>query len=244
MPISKNWQKRLRQLQQKKQRQDTGLFFVEGAKNVLEGLHAGLACEMLFATPDFLAELSAPPPHCEEASPEALARAGTFRSNDAALAVFHQPQKTALRKTPSLRLGLEALRDPGNLGTILRIADWYGIEEVLCSPDCVDVFNPKVIAASMGAYARVQVHYETLPALLPTLQQPLWATTLGGENLHTLSPPSIPPLLLIGNEAQGLSTDLQQLADCLVTIPRWGGAESLNAAVATAVLCDNLRRQL
>lgn len=244
MPISKNWQKRLRQLQQKKQRQETGLFFVEGAKNVTEGLHAGLACEMLFATPYFLEQLEALPPQYEEASPEELARAGTFRSNDAAIAVFQQPKANALSVMPMLRLGLEALRDPGNLGTILRIADWYGVHEVLCSSDCVDAFNPKVIASSMGAYARVQVHYASLPELLPTLNQPLWATTLGGKNLHTLSPPSTPPLLLIGNEAQGLSSELQRLADQCVTIPRWGEAELLNAAVATAVLCDNLRRQM
>ncbi len=141
-----------------------------------------------------------------------------------------------------LSLGLEAIRDPGNLGTIIRLADWYGLEQVFCTHNCVDIYNAKTVQATMGSIARVKIYYIDLSALLDANPVNSYAATPAGNvDIHTLEakPPGI---LLIGNESAGLSEALLAKATYGVRIPRFGEAESLNAAIATGILLDNFKR--
>lgn len=251
--ISKAWQSRLRALHQKKYRQEEGLFFVEGAKNVLELLHSDFETEVVFATPAFRKEnerlLAAQPRRVEEASPDELAKVGTFSTNNAALAVART--KIFPELTPDGEewvLVLDDLRDPGNLGTILRVADWYGLKKIVCSETTADFYNPKVLAASMGSFARVAVWYGPLDGYFRRHAErssgwPVFGTFLDGQNLHETRFPGA-GFLVIGNESHGIGAVVEPFVSRKITIPRFGGAESLNAGIATAVVLDNLKREM
>jgi len=244
--ISKAWQTRLRALQQKKYRQEQGLFFVEGAKNTMELLHSDFEIEVVFATESFYKEnepwLAGQRFRCEEASSDDLVRAGTFASNKAALAVAKTKNCPEFIAQPhEWVLVLDDLRDPGNLGTLLRVADWYGLTKVICSETTADFYNPKVLMASMGSFARMQVWYQSLPDFLSQTDRPIVGTFLGGETLHGFAFPA-GGFLVIGNESNGISAEVEAVVTQKITIPRFGGAESLNAGVAAAVVLDNLRR--
>ncbi|WP_333607101.1 RNA methyltransferase, partial [Arsukibacterium sp.] len=139
-------------------------------------------------------------------------------------------------------LVLDNINDPGNLGTIIRIADWYGIEHILCSPDTADCFNPKVIAAAKGSFLRVQLHYLPLVDVLSRSNQPVYGAYLGGDNVHQLSLNKAGGFIVLGNEANGISAELGQYVSRKITIPAFGNAESLNVGIAAAVICDNLLR--
>jgi TrmH family RNA methyltransferase len=245
--ISQQGQKYVRSLHQKKNRQETGAFLVEGAKNVREVLASGWAVDAVFVTAAFQAEnqsllrpLSVP---VEEVRPADLERIGTLQTNDAALAVVRIPENRPLRaEAGELVLVLDDLRDPGNLGTILRIADWYGLTKVVCSETTVDWTNPKVIAASMGSFTRVRMFYTDLPRYLAeNVESPVYGTFLDGENLHrtTLAPSGY---VVIGNESNGIGEFVAKSVTHRITIPRFGGAESLNAGIATALVLDHWRR--
>lgn len=245
--ISKAWQSRLRALHQKKHRQEEGLFFVEGAKNVLELLHSDFETEAVFATPAFYKEnerlLAAQPRPVHEATPEELAKVGTFSTNNAALAVARTKNYPEL--TPNdgeWVLVLDDLRDPGNLGTVLRVADWYGLTKVVCSETTADFYNPKVLAASMGSFTRVAAWYGPLDGYFRRhTQWPVFGTFLDGQNLHDTRFPQA-GFLVIGNESHGIGPAVAPFVSRKITIPRFGGAESLNAGIATAVVLDNLVR--
>ena len=168
--------------------------------------------------------------------------AGTFQSNQAGMAVVEMPDLPGLQlQSGELTLALDDVRDPGNLGTIIRVADWYGITQVVCSPTCADVYNPKVINASMGSFTRVNLWYKQLEALLSQSTQPVYGALLQGENIYE-SPLKPEGILLMGNESKGVSPELASLVDRAVHIPRRGRAESLNVSVATAVILDNFYR--
>lgn len=245
--ISKAWQTRLRALHQKKHRQKEGLFFVEGAKNVLELLHSDFETEAVFATPAFHKEnarlLAAQPQWLEEATPEELAKVGTFITNNAALAVART--KSFPELTPDgdeWVLVLDDLRDPGNLGTVLRVADWYGLKKIVCSESTADFYNPKVLAASMGSFTRVAAWYGPLEGYFSRhTDWPVLGAFLDGQNLHQTAFPK-GGYLVIGNESHGIGAAVEPFVSHKITIPRFGGAESLNAGIATAVVLDNLRR--
>ncbi len=138
-------------------------------------------------------------------------------------------------------LALDDIRDPGNLGTIIRIADWYGINQIICSQSCADFYNPKVIGATMGSFTRVSVTYVALPEFLKLQNTEIYGAALSGENIHTLS---LKPagILVMGNEAKGLSEEVNAQIKKYVKIPGYGQAESLNVATATAILVDNFFR--
>ncbi len=246
--ISKSWQTRLRALQQKKYRQQEGLFFVEGAKNVLELLDSDFEVEALFATESFRKEneprLALQPVRTEDATPDELARAGTFATNNAALAVAKTKNWPELVAGPGeWVLVLDDLRDPGNLGTILRVADWYGLTKVVCSETTADFYNPKVLAASMGSFTRVKAWYGALDEYFRRhADLPVFGTFLDGQNLHDVRFPAS-GYLVVGNEAHGIGDTVAPFISKKITIPRFGGAESLNAGIATAVVLDNLVRR-
>lgn len=244
--LSKNQIKYINSLQQKKFRQEYQSFVVEGAKSVVELLSSDFELESLYVTEDFYKEtkplLDKQPLRAEIVGQAELEKAGTFSSNNAALAVakIKSNQELLLNET-EYALVLDEIRDPGNLGTIIRIADWYGIQKIICSEGTVDLYNPKVISSTMGSFTRVSLFYTDLVKYLKGQEKPIYGAFLDSENVHTLNfAPS--GYIIIGNEANGISEAVEEVVTHKITIPRFGGAESLNAGIATAVICDNLRR--
>ncbi|WP_194774543.1 RNA methyltransferase [Pararhodonellum marinum] len=243
---SKNTLKFIKSLQQKKFRRQENSFFVEGTKNVTELLRSDYKVTHLLYTEKFQKEQS------EElvrfggeqflVSPKVLESCGGFQSNDSALAVA---QIKSNENPPYVHtewvLALDEVRDPGNLGTIIRIADWYGIQNLILSEGTADFYNPKVLQASMGSFTRVKVFYTELAAYLKNFPGEIYGAFLGGESIHGLSLPS-GGLLVMGSESHGISPHLEAYISKKITIPRYGQAESLNVAVATAIICDNLKR--
>ncbi len=242
--LTKKQAKFLKSLQIKKYRKESGNFVVEGAKNVLEAVNSPFVVEQVYGTPSFLeehAEILADIP-CEEASEKELVSAGSFASNNAGIALVKMPRNVPLKvQGDEFVLVLDDVRDPGNLGTIIRVADWYGIKKIVCSQDTVDVFNPKVISATMGSFTRVSLYYCDLEAYLGRANAPVLGAFLEGENVHQMEFPKA-GYLVMGNESKGVSEELEAKVTQKISIPRFGGAESLNVAIATAVLCDNLKR--
>ncbi|MDI9866419.1 RNA methyltransferase [Flectobacillus sp. DC10W] len=244
--LSKNQIKYINALQQKKFRQEYQSFVVEGAKSVVELLSSDFELESLYVTEDFYKEtkplLDKQPLRAEIVGQAELEKAGTFSSNNAALAVVKmKANQELLLNDTEYALVLDEIRDPGNLGTIIRIADWYGIQKIICSEGTVDLYNPKVISSTMGSFTRVSLFYTNLVKYLKGQQKTIYGAFLDSENVHTLNfAPS--GYIIIGNEANGISEAVEKVVTHKITIPRFGGAESLNAGIATAVICDNLRR--
>lgn len=244
--ISNKWLKLIKSLHLKKYRKAEQLFFVEGEKAVLELLASNWQVSALFATEHFLQQYQMAAAKAElvqQCSSDELVKAGTFSSNDAALAVVKIPTATGFSAHLSgWILVLDQVNDPGNLGTIIRIADWYGIKHIVCSPDTADCYNPKVIAAAKGSFLRVQLHYQALQPLLANSSLPVYGAYLGGESVHHLKLIQSGGFIVLGNEANGISAELEDTISRKITIPAFGQAESLNVGIAAAVICDNLLR--
>ncbi|MEX3072722.1 RNA methyltransferase [Vibrio alginolyticus] len=240
--ISKNQLKLLRALGQKKQRKAHGLFLVQGEKNVLELASSSLIVKQIFATADFLTnhqELSCF--ECIEASLDDLTKASTLVSNNAAIAVVEIPD-VKVPQAKGLMIALDGVSDPGNLGTIIRVADWYGIKHIIASTDCADPYNPKTISATMGSFGRVQVSLVDLPSYLEQANLPVYGAFLEGESVHKTAF-SADGILLMGSESHGVREEASKFVTDKITIPAFGGAESLNVAMATGIILDNMRRQ-
>jgi len=260
MPLSKADLQRLRSLREKKHREELGLFVVEGPKVVAELLAAGFPFEAIYVVqgsagvpPAMFEKAGGParrslgeggtPALLTDITSEEMARASHFPTPSSVLAVGK------LTRTPlpagaldrGLTLALDGVQDAGNVGTLLRIADWFGLDRVVLSPDCADLFHQKVINASMGSFARVKAHTADLAAALTGLKVPILGCDLQGEDVHAL-PALRDAVIVIGSEGHGLSAAVKPHVTQYVTIPKFGGAESLNAGVAAAIVCDNLRR--
>ena len=244
--ITKNQIKYINSLQQKKFRVENQSFIVEGAKSVLELLKSDFIIEMLFVTEAFFEEhqnfLANLPIQVEITTQTDLEKAGSFSSNNAALAVVKTKENEELLvKDNEFALILDDIRDPGNLGTIIRVADWYGIHNLICSDSTVDFYNPKVISATMGSFTRTNLYYTDLEEFIKNQSVNIYGTLLNGNNIHETKF-SNSGYIVIGNEANGISESIEKLITHKITIPRFGEAESLNAGIATAVVLDNLRR--
>jgi TrmH family RNA methyltransferase len=248
MPLTKAEITRLRSLQEKKHREALGLFVVEGEKVVGELLAAKFPFAELYATEAWVAPAGA------RATPVTAAEMGRishYPTPAAVLAVGRIERKPLAVGTLSrgLTLALDGIQDPGNVGTLLRIADWFAFDRVLLSPDCADLFSQKVINASMGSFARVAVHTAPLAEALAHGAAPVLGCDLAGDDVHAL-PALRDAIVVVGSEGRGLSPAVSACVTRRVTIPKYGafsgrvggGAESLNAAVAAAIVCDNLRR--
>jgi len=219
---------------------------VEGAKSVEELLKSDFELLTLFATDEFIGKnelgLRTRKAEIQTVTESELDSLGFFQTNTSALAIAR------MKKNQLPHIGaeeyvivLDDVRDPGNLGTIIRTADWYGISNVIASEETADFYNPKVISATMGSFCRVNVFYTSLNELLSTTNAPVYGTFLKGENIHTLSFAK-GGFIVIGNEARGISEETEKFITRKITIPAFGKAESLNAGVATAIVLDNLRR--
>ena len=240
MPLTKTGLARLRDLREKKAREAAGLFVVEGEKVVGELLAAHFPFTEIYATADW------PGPRdgrVQPITPGDMKRASHFPTPSSVLAVgrITRPVLAAGALDRGLTLALDGIQDPGNVGTLLRVADWFALDRVLLSPDSADLFSQKVINASMGSFARVTVHTAPLAEALGRTKAPVLGCELAGDDVHGL-PARRDAVIVIGSEGRGLSPAVQKIVTQRVTIPRYGGAESLNAAVAAAIVCDNLRR--
>lgn len=245
--LSKNTLKFIKSLHQKKFRKQEQSFFVEGSKNVFELLVSDYEISHLLVTDNFAQAHTHLLKHCKASiihvKEEDLIAAGTFQSNDAALAVAKtKPNQDLKIDAGEWVLALDDVRDPGNLGTIIRIADWYGIKKIILSEASADFHNPKVLNASMGSFTRVSVQYTSLEAFLSEATIPIYGALLNGSNIYKAHFPNS-GILVMGNESQGISTQIEKFITHKIAIPAFGKAESLNVAIATAVCCDNIRRQ-
>ncbi len=253
MPLAKADLARLRSLQEKKHREALGLFVVEGEKVVGELLAAGFPFVEIYATDEWSGRAASPfaaarrgtesAPYLTTVTPAEMARLSHYPTPSIVLAVgkINRTELAADALNRGLTLALDGIQDPGNVGTLLRIADWFAFDRVLLSPDCADLFSQKVINASMGSFARVTVHTAPLAEALAGIGVPILGCDLTGEDVHLLKPLR-DAVVVIGSEGRGLSPAVLALVTQRVTIPKFGGAESLNAAVAAAIVCDNLRR--
>lgn len=242
--ISKAKIKHIKALQVKKYRKEEQCFVVEGVKSVVEVLRSDFEVVWVAATADFEKDFGA---HIKagieltEASANELIQAGSFQSNDGALAIVRMKPNVPIEFTaPEWALVLDDIRDPGNLGTIIRTADWYGVNHIIASSETADLYNPKVISATMGSFCRVKIFYTDLSTYLDKIEQPVFGTFLDGIDVHQVSFPE-GGLIVIGNESNGISTTVGQRVTTKITIPRYGKAESLNAAMATGIVLDVLR---
>ena len=247
--LSKKKAAYIRQLVLKKYRLQEHTFVLEGEKSIQELLCSDYKIKFLVGTPSFFKKKQevfiALDKEVEifQSSQKVLSSLGYFKYNQDVLAVVEILRTTEpFLSTTGITLALDDIRDPGNLGTIIRIAYWYNITNIICSKTTVDLYNPKVLQASMGAFVQVKLHYINLPLYLEQLQLPIIGATLnGGIHAHKFTFPSC-GILVIGNEANGIRANVQKFLTKSVTIARYGKAESLNAAVATAILCDNWSR--
>jgi len=171
-----------------------------------------------------------------------LEKMSMLQTPNQVLAVAMMPQKKeVLNLEESLTIVLDGIQDPGNMGTIIRTADWFGITQIVASEDTVDVYNPKVIGATMGSFMRVQVSYKNLAAWLPTIKLPVYGALLEGENVFTIKTPN-KGLLVIGSEGKGIRENILEFITHPVTIPKIGDAESLNAGIAAGIIVAQLTR--
>jgi TrmH family RNA methyltransferase len=228
---------RIRSLREKKHREALGLFLIEGEKGVADLLAAGFPLVEIYATPDWQG------PRTREVSPAEMERISQLPTPTPVLGLgaISRPPLPAGGIDRGFTLALDGIQDPGNVGTLLRIADWFALDRVVLSPDCADLFSPKVIQASMGSFSRVAVHTADLPAALAAANAPVFGCDLEGMDVHRLAPVR-DAVIVVGSEGRGLSDRVRALVTSRITIPRHGKAESLNAAIAAAIICDNLRR--
>lgn len=236
--ISKNQIKFVRQLEQKKYRKKEGLFVAEGPKVVGDLLRAGFKAHTIFATSEWeiLGQTF------QEVSDEELRRVSFLQHPQRVLALFFIPTES-VPSVSSLSLALDDVQDPGNLGTIIRIADWFGIDTIYCSENTADAWSPKVVQATMGSIARVNIIYTDLQELISKAQVPVYGTLLDGQDIYTqeLSKEGI---IVMGNEGNGISAPIRKLINRKLLIPQFHeGPESLNVAIATAITCSEFRRR-
>lgn len=240
--ISKNQIKLIKSLQQKKYRKLYQLFFAEGVKVIQELLNSNYELVEIFTTQELF-------PNVEKSklnfiSDSELKSISALVTPNECLAVFIIPEKVEVDYSNTLQIALDDIRDPGNMGTIIRLADWFGIPNIICSEKTVDVYNPKVIQATMGSIARVNVMYCDLKRHLFDVKVPVYGTLLEGKTIYTekLMQPSI---IILGNESNGISPEVQRLITHKITIPRFGSlqqTESLNVATATAIVLSEFCR--
>lgn len=243
--LTKTHTKFIKSLQLKKFRQKEGLFIVEGAKNTLELLNSSYKVKDLIITEAFLnrqqIQINSSEIEPSIVKEKELGALGAFQSNTDALAVVYEKNPPPYI-TKGFDLVLDDIRDPGNLGTIIRLADWYGIKNIICSETTAEFFNPKVISASMGSIFRTNLYRQDLKEFLSEQKsRRIYGALLEGENVHQVKF-TTDGLLIIGNESHGIHPELIPLISDKITIPKIGEAESLNAAMATAIICDNVFR--
>jgi len=239
--VTKNQIKRIKSLHQKKYRKEYQLFIAEGVKVIQELLQSSFVLEHLYITQE--ADFDVPEQKVTLVSHDDLKKMSALATTPNCLAVFHCIESKAVDFSDWV-VALDDIRDPGNLGTIVRLCDWFGISHIVCSQETVDLYNPKVIQATMGSISRVNIIYDDLASILHTTDVPVYGTFLGGENIYEMEAVK-PGVIVMGNEANGISEEIEQLVSRKITIPRFGNlqqTESLNVAMATSIVLSEFRR--
>jgi TrmH family RNA methyltransferase len=239
--LSKNQIKLITSLQQKKYRKQEQLFFAEGVKVVQELLHSNFELQELFTTKQDFLSVSKDKLHA--ISEAELKKISALATPNSCLAVFKIPKAKEMKES-GLILALDDVRDPGNLGTIIRLCDWFGIETLFCSEETVDIYNPKVVQATMGSISRVNVVYGDLENFLVKTKLTVFGTFMDGKNIYQESLPN-DGVIVMGNEANGISEAVEKLVTDRIAIPRFGDlqiTESLNVATATAIILSEFKR--
>ena len=252
--ISKQKIELIRSLKDHKERQKTGLFVAEGSKLVFDLLKTSLKSAEIYLTPEGLSSFDENPSHLEmiQISDKEMERISSFRTPSSVLALFRIPvvDPVTEKSFRGLNLVLDRIQDPGNLGTIVRMADWFGISRIFCSFDCADLYNPKCVQSTMGALARVQVRYLDLPGLLEeavNLQVPVYGAYMDGESVFETEL-SVKAMIVMGSEGKGISPELIPFLTKKISIPAYPTGhrelESLNVAVSAAIICAEFRRRM
>ena len=239
MSLSKNHLKLITSLSQKKYRHKYKLFVVEGMKVVQEFLNSSYELEILFSTESSFSYLD----NFIEVSEQELKKISSLKTPNKVVALFKIPVEKNSNSS-GLIVALDAINDPGNLGTIIRLCDWFGVDKLLCSKETVDCYNTKVVQSSMGSLTRVAISYIDLKEYLTLVSIPVFIADMDGDNIYEMKPPTS-AVLVMGNEANGISNSIKQIVSTKITIPRYGNSqltESLNVATATAILLSEFRR--
>ncbi len=234
-------------LQNKKYRKQHGLFIVEGVKSVLEFISSSYQVESIFYTVDAFTKVGKISHNikCHELTETEFQKISALKSPQGVLALVKLPQQQQIDLNDlknKFSLVLDDIQDPGNLGTIIRTAEWFGIEHIICSIGTVDAYNPKVVQATMGSLARLQIHYTDLNTFISASGLKVYGALLHGQSIYQTKWTD-EGLIVMGNEGNGISDEIIALIDQAVTIPRIGQAESLNVAVATTIFCSEIARQ-
>lgn len=239
--LSKAQNKYIRSLSQQKYRAEHGVFVVEGDKIAREWLAESHRIQYIAATEQWLQDnVKLTAKHKDalvvSVSEQELQTISQLQKANEVLLVVYRDNDNATLPAGEWCIALDTLQDPGNMGTIIRIADWFGIQHVVATPDSVDFYNPKVIQAAMGGHLRVQLHSADILQFITQSDMPVYAAALDGDNIYNLKDVK-PGVIVIGNESKGISAAVMQQATKKITIPRIGGAESLNAAVSAGIIC-------
>lgn len=240
--LSKNQIKLITSLQQKKYRKQQQLFFAEGIKVIQELLNSNFELEHLFVTDAVFPTVAKN--KISTITDAELKKISALATANNCLALFKIPVEKPIREN-GLIVALDDVRDPGNLGTILRLCDWFGITQVVCSPETVDIYNPKVVQATMGSITRVNVVYTDLADFIRGTKLPVFGTFMDGENIYKRKLPN-EGIIVMGNEANGISPEIEKLTTNRIAIPRFGDlqqTESLNVATATAIILSEFKRE-
>lgn len=239
--VSKNQIKLITSLQQKKYRKQEQLFFVEGVKGVQELLDSNFELHELFTTKSDFMAIDTSKVHTITESE--LRKISVLTTPNSCLAVFRIPKAISYEQK-GLIIALDNVRDPGNLGTIIRLCDWFGVKTLFCSEESVDVYNPKVVQATMGSISRVNVVYGNLEQFLTDAKLPIFGTFMDGASIYKEKLPT-EGIVVMGNEANGISKPIENLVSKRIAIPRFGelqATESLNVATATAIILSEFKR--
>jgi TrmH family RNA methyltransferase len=244
--ISKSQISFIKSLHQKKFRKEHRLFIVEGLKSITELINSKFEIDSIYHIADVMPKLAklSQKIKLQTISTDDLSKISSLSTPQQLLATIKIPNPEELKielLNGEFVIALDGIQDPGNLGTIIRTADWFGIKYIICSQDTVEAFNPKVVQASMGSLARVNIVYTDLKDLFSTTKLPVYGALLEGKSIYktTFGQEGI---LLLGNEGKGISADLMKMINFPVTIPRIGSAESLNVAISASIFCSEIRR--
>lgn len=236
----------IKSLHQKKYRKENGIFIIEGIKSIAEFIQSSYQVHSIYYLAQYQSLLPELPANIKlfEVNSTELDKISTLQTPQGILALVHIPKNPVL-DTKQLKnnfsLVLDGIQDPGNLGTIIRTADWFGFKQIICSLNTVEVYNPKTVQATMGSLSRMDIYYQDLVPVLSAATVPVFGAVLNGKSMYDVDW-GTEGLVILGNEGQGISPEIMGLITVPVTIPRIGGAESLNVAVCAAILCADISR--
>jgi len=246
--LSKSQISFIKSLHQKKYRKENGIFIIEGIKSIAEFIQSSYQVHSIYYLAQYQSLLPSLPANIKlfEVNNAELEKISTLQTPQGILALVNIPKTSGLDTgllKGNFSLVLDDVQDPGNLGTIIRTAEWFGFRQIICSPHTVEVYNPKTVQATMGSLSRLKVYYTDLAPLLSNAPVPVFGAVLDGKSIYDGSWGS-EGLVILGNEGQGISPEIMKLITHPVTIPRVGAAESLNVAICAAILCADISRNL